>query len=190
MKTTLSTKVTYRSSKAIPQTKAYYVNKWKNFHEAFPNVPLEEWAKMNNLAPTTFHGWLSDPRYNKELREKVKELQRLGEEQLKKAKAEAEEECCKNETLPEAETEREENIAPAIEEEETPKLKVEVETTTPQGNGFETTGTDNYVKFVCADFRIEISKSMPAQDINRMIGYALSQASRYKNLTLKSRIYE
>ena len=37
-----------------------------------------------------------------------------------------------------------------------------------------------YVIFTCADFRLEISRAMPARDIDMIIGFATAQAFKYK----------
>ena len=174
-------KKTYKSKNMKPATKAYYVNKWIAFSKAFKNVSLEDWCARQNLSTGTFYGWLKDPKYNKELRVK-KEITQEASEPIEKPKKTKEavkhEEPIQLSLLDSIEPEKME-----VEKKEEPMPKPELtigedpsaDTDTDIGN---ITFTGPYITFTCPDYRIEISRVIPVQDVNRVLGFASAMMHR------------
>ena len=146
--------MTYKSRSMKPCTKAYFVNRWIAFHKAFPAVTMKEWCAQNNLSDGTFYNWVSDPRYNKELRTKGGTPKKIIEVKAPEKKPEEK---------------PVEDAKPAPIQKEEAKAPEEIPETKAHGN---------YVVFTCPDYRLEISKSMDPGDINRILGYVAGIAKR------------
>ena len=174
----------YRSAKMIPSVKARFVNRWIEFHEAFPKVTMQDWCTKQNLSYGTFSGWINDPRYNRNLRKKpdkkAESSESRDDSQLSFIDAldtplpdetEAEKEALKiaKDVLQKHEEHREEK-APEI-----PPFEVKSE---PDSEPEKVTFQGPYVSFTCADYRIEIAKVIPIQDVNRLLGFASSMMHR------------
>ena len=170
----------YKSRNMRASTKAYYVNKWFDFKEAYQNVSMQEWCTMNNLSYGTFFDWLKNPRYNKRLRNTPEKKESKDDSQLSFIDAldtplpdetEAEKEASKvaKDILQNHEKHNEEK-APEI-----PPFEVKSE---PDSEPEKVTFQGPYVSFTCADYRIEIAKVIPIQDVNRLLGFASSMMHR------------
>ena len=161
-----TTTTVYKSRQMTDYQKRIWVRKYLKFKEAFPHVPMADWCKMNNLAFATFSHWCSDVRYNKDLYSKAK---------FSPAEEEGELDFGDPEPEPEKQTGPEQP-------QDSQDIQVKTETTFPssleESDASETNG--KFVIFTCADFRLEISRAMPASDIDRMIGFATAQAFKYR----------
>lgn len=169
----------YRSAKLPQGVKAGWINKWYEFHEAFPSVRLETWCKQQNLSHATFGKWLRDPRLNKRLREALRQnpTPYLCTDKNRKKQGVTE---VPGIAPPEPEKDQEmpADLFDAAEHEEPADTAPvhAVETTLPSEP--VPTGHEPFVIFTSADFRIEVSKAIPVQDINRIIGFARSMMNR------------
>ena len=185
-------KKSYRSAKLTPANKARWVNRWMAFHRAFPDVSIGEWCGLNNLSAGTFQNWLRDPKCNKEIRIKHGLSETLGHGKKKKAaKAGNEPEDLFSQIASE-----EEAIASSVPEPE-PEKKTETVKNEPaaeippyaeEHESGEVVWQGPFVTFTCADFRVEVTKQIPIQDINRIIGYA--SAMMYRMPTRESKLRE
>ena len=174
----------YRSAKMIPSVKARFVNRWIEFHEAFPKVTMQDWCTRQNISYNTFSGWLYDPRYNKNLRKKPEKKESKDDSQLSFIEAldsplpdetEAEKEACRvaKEVLKDSKPEE-----PPKEEEKAPEIPPFEVKSEPDSEPEKVTFQGPYVSFTCADYRLEIAKVIPIQDVNRLLGFASSMMHR------------
>lgn len=182
--------VKYRTAKMKPSTKALYVNKWHAFHEAFPQITLREWCIKHEFSEGTFSGWLSDPRYNRNLRKPSKPETESTEEQ-ETATAEKGEQLSFMDYLDvpladETESEKEacriakeylsgDSQKTTKESESIPPFSVETE---PDKEPENLSFAGPFITFTCPDYRIEISKVIPIQDVNRILGFTSSMMHR------------
>lgn len=145
----ITAKATYKSAKLTASNKAWYINRWHEFHEAFPHVSMAEWCRMRNLSATTFGNWLKEPRWNKELRESKASVS---------AKPFAEPAASDEIIAEQPELPLEDDTASS---EEPDTLTVEASASVDEP--LKTEGA--YVVYTSADCRIEFSKEMSPEQI-------------------------
>lgn len=197
----------YRSKNMTPSTKARYVNRWTAFHKAFPNVSLKEWCDKQNISSGTFYAWLADPRYNRELREALRTAKNCvkkdapsvtgipSEPDTDISAAEKGEQLSLIDYLDiplDDETKEERDLfqeakerlkeSPKAENKETSSAKKDVPGLSINNKPDSEAGTISpnipFMTYTCADFRIEIYKTIPVSDVNMVVGYAESLMHR------------
>lgn len=175
-----TTTTVYRSKKMSDHQKRLWVTKYLEFKKVYPHITMRDWCKMNYLSPGTFAAWYGDVRYNKQLAENMK--RKKFEEPEQKETDDDEQLEFENLESPESNPEiNAESHAESSNDEEEPDVKVKTETDFTGLRMDQDEGMDGkYVIFTCADFRLEISRAMPARDIDMIIGFATAQAFKYK----------
>lgn len=157
---TVTTTVKYRSANLKPSAKARWVSKWNEFHKAFPDVTMDDWCSRNGLSVSTFSAWKGDVRYNKELREKMRNI--TGEDMRDYLSK-----------LPSPDG--------TVEEEKEPEGELKVEMRIEPDGKIASGEEGPYVLFQCPEFRLKISKAMPADEINKILEYAFHAVDKPEN---------
>ena len=177
-----TTTTVYRSKKMSDHQKRLWVTKYLEFKKVYPHITMRDWCKMNYLSPGTFAAWYGDVRYNKHLVENMKRKKFEEPEDKQENEDDEQLEFENLETQVDPENYTKSNTETSHEEEDgEPDVKVKTETDFTSLRMEQDEGMDGkYVIFTCADFRLEISRAMPARDIDMIIGFATAQAFKYK----------
>lgn len=171
---TVKTTVKINAFKCRPTDKARWVNKWNEFHKAFPNITMRDWCESKGLNPATFWAWEKDVRYNKELRKELGIKTRSDKYNEKQQQKQVQkEEPAKNSDEP-----VDENEAPTKDVESDVEVNTEVQFFDESQEYVLKSG--GYISFISPDFKVEISRAMPIHDINTILGYLFHCAEKYK----------
>ena len=189
MAITVNNPLTYfRSKNCPPSNKAMWVNRWNQFHRCYKEIPMREWCGWNHINPSTFNGWLHDPRYNSRLRDEEKKSRKV-----EKIAAVAEvKEAKKEENPKQTDTPRHSTVetsatiipTPPVTETKgasriiTNEMRVRIETEFKEDQN--ALGKKPYIVFASDKFRLTISEAMPAKDINMCIGYVKSLVEKMR----------
>lgn len=172
---TVKTTVKINAFKLRPTDKARWVNKWNEFHKAFPNITMKDWCESKGLNASTFWAWGKDPKYNKELREELGIKTRTDRYKDKQRQKQVQkEDVIESSSEPINELEE-----PAKDSEDGVEVKTEVKFFDKEQEYVLKSGS--YVSFISPEFKIDISRAMPIQDINMILGYLFHCSKKIKD---------